>query len=173
MTKKTFDKYTSHDRYSDDGPFVTLWVETSSSYTREPVSGDEWDAGDKEEELDDFGVSLGVPKNPDRYISRDRALNKEHLGFFPKVGDVVFMVIESFGQGSTFGSEDPCYKPVRVFKTQEEASDWTESDEAEDYKDDGYFGGHNEYLVEEVTVKAGVGVVSPPTKSVDTKKMKR
>ncbi len=146
---KEFSKYTYADTKE---PYVTLWVDTSEYTIRERDPDDEWDAGDYGEELVNFGVCIGA-QNKNSYLSRDRSLNKEHIGFFPKAGDTVFMVIESYGTGSTFGSTNPCYQPVKIFKTHQGATQWLKTPEAEACKDSDYFGGHNDYLIESVVVK--------------------
>lgn len=96
----------------------------------------------------DYGVCIGAPFKRS-YLARNRSLNEHHLGFFPNKGETVFMVIESYGTGCTFGSTNPCYQPVKVFKTYQDAKTWLVSPEA----DSDYFGGHNEFIIKEVTVE--------------------
>lgn len=149
--KEEFGKYTSHDYWNDKvTPYVTLWVKTSEYTVRERNENDEWDAGDSAEELTDYGVCIGANTSKSSYLSRDKALNENHIGFFPKVNDPVYMVIESYGTGSTFGSTNPVYRPVKIFKTRQDAEAWLLTPEAERCKDTDYFGGHNEYIVEKV-----------------------
>jgi len=154
--KEEFDRYTKHSAWDDkvrDIPFVTLWVKTSEYTTRERDPNDEWDDGDYAEELEDYGVCIGANKSKSSYLNRDRALNESHLGFFPKINDPVYMIIESYGTGSTFGNTNPCYQPIKIFKTREEAENWMDTPEAERCKDTDYFGGHNEYIVKRVWVE--------------------
>lgn len=149
--KKTFNMNTRHDTHSEEAQYVVLWVNVEERCTKEPQKDDEWDTGDHEEMLTDYGVSIG-PWMGRHYINRSVSLNKEQIGFFPKVDDKVYMVIEAYKQGDTFGSTSPCFKPVKIFMSRADAKDWLLSNEAEQYKDNDYFGGHIEYLVEPVDV---------------------
>lgn len=155
MSKKEgFNRYTGY--YAKPGvepePYVTLWVSTHTEVVRERNENDEWDSGDDTEVLDDYGVSLG-PHLGCGYGSRDRALTEEHIGFMPEIGDLVYMVIEDYGSGSTFGHTDSNFAPVKVFATYKDANDWLTTPEAKRCKDTDYFGGHNQYLIEEVHVR--------------------
>lgn len=152
------DKYTSY--YPKKGevvlPYVTMWVATSTFVKRERDPNDEWDIGDEGEELEDYGVVLdGGEIQPRRgyYPTRSRSLTEEELGFMPKAGDDVFMVIEVYGDGCTFGNQSPLYKPMKIFKTYYEAEAWKTSPEGNACKDDGYFGGHKDYIIEKVMVR--------------------
>ncbi len=157
--KEEFGRYTSfYPEKGDTRPYVCLWVGVNERYTREPRDNDEWDAGERAEELQSYGVELrGGPEKaeakPGRWGSRDVCLDESQLGFMPQRGQVVRLVIEEYCDGCTFGSTSPIFKPVRIFKTGAEARAWTESDEAGRYKFDGYFGGHIGFRVELVEVE--------------------
>ncbi len=150
-SKKEFDKYTYHDT-REKVPYVTLWVNTFEYVVRPRDPDDEWDAGDYGEDLEGYGVCIGA-QSKSSYLGRDKSLSEEHLGFFPNKGDTVFLVIESYGTGSTFGHTSPCYQPVKIFKTYDDAKAWLVSPEGERCKDSDYFGGHNEYLIKDVVVQ--------------------
>lgn len=139
-----FNRYTSHHASSNKTPYVTLYVCTSETYTREP---------DESESLDSFGVALGAGTNGRDY-GKDKCLTEAHIGFMPAVGDTVYLVIEVYGEGCTFGHTRPCYRPAKVFKTKADAEAWIDSPEGEACKDTDYFGGHDEYLIEAVEVES-------------------
>lgn len=137
-------------------PYVTLWVTVSDLVTREPYKDDDWDRGDSAESLENYGVDLSDPNLPQKhksanmyghYSSRDRCMNAKQLGFMPKVGDKVYLVIEIFSSGDTFGNTDPQFRPAKVFKTAKSANKWLASEEAENFKDIDYFGGHKSYEI--------------------------
>lgn len=143
--------------YADEKkPYITAWTHTEFYTTREPDPESEWDIGDSSGELIGYGVSIGRPKEKNRYDSEERSFNEEDIGFMPKVGDVVYMVIERYSDGCTFGNTDGYHLPVHIFKTYEEANNWTESKEAQAFKYDSYFGGHQDWLIKEVLVKEGL-----------------
>lgn len=144
------EKYLYTDR---ELPFVTAWVTTSSEYTREPDPDDEWDVGDSHETLTGKGVSVGVPEMQQRELANDKCFNQEHIGFMPKAGDVVYLVVERYADGCTFGHTSGRARPVHIFKTRKAAVEWIESDEASRLKDTDYFGGHEDWEVHQVVVE--------------------
>ena len=134
-------------------PYVVCWTETGFTCSREPDPNDEWDAGDTTGSLDDYGVSIGLPNKKSRYYEEEKSFNKEDIGFMPSVGDVVYLVIESYDDGCTFGHTFNRHHPMHLFKTYEKAVKWTNSKDAKQCQDSGYFGGHNEWIIKEVVVR--------------------
>lgn len=135
---------------SEPVPCIKLWVETREFTIREADPADDWDRGDDGEELTDYGVALGV----DAPSHRSKCFDEKMLGWLPKAGDRVHMVIEEYGDGCTFGSTSPVFRPVHVFRTEVDAQEWVKSPQAEEWKDTGYFGGHIGYRIEEVKVSS-------------------
>lgn len=149
-----YSKYSSlSDKFSfPKDPYVTAWVSTYMETYREPDPDDEWDAGEDGEVLSGFGVLFGKD-NHKISSSHSECMGEAFLGFMPKKGDTVFLIIERYGSGSTFGSTNPVFRPCKIFKTYEDSENWTKSEEGERFKDTDYFGGHQEYLIEMVTVE--------------------
>ena len=134
-------------------PFITAWVKVIFEQTREPIEDDQWDSGDDQGILVNYGVCVGSPKHENRDYSAEISFNAKDLGFLPKSGDKVYLVIERHGAGSTFGHTDDCFRPQHVFKTEAQAEAWTRSSEAKECEDHDYFGGHDEWLIKEVVVQ--------------------
>ncbi len=150
-----FGRYTEHYATEDDNtPFITMWVDVSEQDTGSidgdgsPYSG----YSSNTETLEDYGVSIGAYLGQS-YGGRSKALTKEHLGFMPIAGDGVFMIIEDYSTGSSFGNTEHQFRPVKIFKTRIDANEWLLTEEAERCKDTDYFGGHNKYLVKSVVVE--------------------
>lgn len=150
-----FSRYTSfYPKKGDTTPYWTLWVSTNDYVTQEADPDDEWSRASTAENLVGYGVCVGAPLNVVHDIGRSRSLDAEQLGFAPAVGDMIYLVIESYADGDTFGHDDPLYRPVKAFPTEEAARKWLTSNEAALCKENGYFGGHNGYQIELVEVTA-------------------
>lgn len=129
---------------------MTAWTDTEVTYSSEPDPQDEWDAGDEQGTLRSCGVTVGAPT----HVAYDEsmAFNEADIGFMPQKGDTVFMVIEQYGDGSTFGTRRGLCRPQHLFKTYAEAEAWTKTEEAKRCEDTDYFGGHEEWLIQETVV---------------------
>lgn len=150
VSKNNMTKY----HYADiNKPYITGWVNVSYEITREHDPDDRWSGEDKSGSLDDYGLSLGQPQNKNRYYDNEKSFNKSDIGFMPKVKDIVYLVIEDYDEGDSFGHTDHSFKPFHIFKTEEEAIEWTRSDNAISCMDSDYFGGHNEWIIKECIVK--------------------
>lgn len=152
--KNEFDQYTYHyPKNGDTTPYVTLWVNTCDTEYRGGDKGNDRYRykGTNTEILKDYGCSLGAYLGR-AYIGRSKALTEEHIGFMPQQNDVVWMVIESHTEGDSFGHTDEAFRPVKVFKTYQDANAWLGTEEAERCKMDGYFERHNEYIIKDVHV---------------------
>jgi len=64
------------------------------------------------------------------------------------VGDTVYVVVEDYGSGSTFGRTEHDYSVEGVFATGKEAAEFVEVST----KNNDYFGGHNRWIIESVVV---------------------
>ncbi len=161
MSRKTkeepeeFNAYTDHyPKEGDTTPYITMWLNVSEMDTGSdrgdgsPYSGYSRDT----ETLEDYGVSIGAYLGK-TYGDRSRALTEEHIGFMPIAGSGVFMIIEDYASGSTFGKTAHQFRPVKIFKTRKDANEWMLTEEAERCRDTDYFGGHNEYLVKSCVVE--------------------
>ncbi len=132
--------------------YITAWAQVEFEVITEPDPDDAWDRGNDTGYLIDFGVTIGSPKGKNRWYSNEQTFSVEDIGFAPKSRDRIYMVFERYASGDTFGHTDGNYKPVKLFKTREEAQAWVETPEANTLKNTDYFGGHEGWEIKATDV---------------------
>jgi hypothetical protein len=75
----------------------------------------------------------------------------QELGFEPKRGDIIYVVVEDYSDGDTFGRTTHAFAERHVAKTWIDADDWIKT-KGKPY--DGYFGGHNDWRIVEARVRS-------------------
>lgn len=108
--------------------------------------------GSEQYSLISCGVTTNTSKLRDNTITENKSWNVEELGFEPKKGQQVYLIVERFGDGSTFNSRRGLSRPIKIFASNDLARKWLASDEAKKLKDDDFFGGHENYEIHSVIV---------------------
>lgn len=108
-------------------------------------------------DLVDCGVTTNPAKIRGKTSCKDRSWTAAELSFYgnsnlPLPGQKVFLVVERYGDGSTFGYRRGLSRPMRFFASKKLAEKWVASDEADNLKDRDYFGGHEAYEIHPVAV---------------------
>lgn len=123
-------------------------------YTSDPYSFQ----GGELFDLVDCGVTTNPAKIRGKTSCKDRSWTAAKLKSFygnsdpPLPGKKVFLVVERYGDGSTFGYRRGLSRPMRFFPSEKLAKEWVASDEADNLKDRDYFGGHEAYKIYPVVV---------------------
>lgn len=120
--------------------YVDVRVLTHSVEIRPPNPDDEWDRGDNSAVLEKVEV----------YLYEDKKGSFE-VNFTVKPYQEVFVLVEDYSDGDTFGHYEHCFSAKGVYKTRDQAVAAVEKAE----KFNGYFGNHNDWLIESATVKVG------------------
>lgn len=112
---------------------VCVELDTEEYYINEPDPEDSWDSGKR-----------GSILRSVRVVTTDKQYGDE---IDAKVGDNVFVLIEHYGDGDTFGSGE-YHEAKGVYKTHKDAEQAANNKSTHH----GYFGWHEEWIIREVPI---------------------
>lgn len=119
--------------------YPALYVDVVCSHyiVRHPDPEDRWDIGDDGFNFEDVRVIRYECESKDRY------------NFNTNVGETVYVVIENYSTGCTFGYTESEYSSAGIFGTLKEAEEYIKTAN----KIDGYFDRHICWMIEEATIE--------------------